>query len=273
MTTRNYRLRRNGRYKKQTISSQQTFLLYLGLLSAIGLQIAYPLVHGTVLRDITLATVFIGAATMILHSYLVYGPFFAVTFTLVTFFYSLAIEALGVKSGWPFGRYHYDHSLGVQIFGVPLLVPFAWMMLSYPILIAARRAAGSWVFLYGGIGLMIWDLFLDPQMVDAGRWSWKLVGPHVPFEPMIPLSNAAGWLFAGMGLMATLHRFLPQERRKNAINSQVPNILLFWAFIGGVIGNIFFFHHTKIGEFVGIIFAVYLIPYIFQLRFGRPDTA
>ena len=73
--------------------------------------------------------------------------------------------------------------------------------------------------------------------------------------------------------MALLHRVLPQDRRKNSINSRVPDILLFWTLIGGVIGNIFFFHHPKIGEFVGLIFAVYLIPYAFQLRFGRPDTA
>ena len=270
MTIHHYRPRRN---RRRAVSGKQTFFLYLGLLSVIGLQITYPLVHGEVLRDITLATVFVGAATMVLHSYLVYGPFFATTFTVVTFAYALAIETIGVKSGWPFGRYHYDHSLGIQIFGVPLLVPFAWMMLSYPILVAARRAAAHWVFLYGGIGLMIWDLFLDPQMVDAGRWSWKMVGPHVPNEPMIPLSNAAGWLFAGMGLMGLLHRILPQDRRKNSINSRVPDILLFWTLIGGVIGNIFFFHHPKIGEFVGLIFAVYLIPYAFQLRFGRPDTA
>ena len=270
MTIRNYRPRRTER---GSVSRNQAFLLYLGIFGVIGLQIAYPLIHGNALREVTLATVFVGAATMVLHSYLAHGPLFATLFTIITFLYSLSIEALGVKSGWPFGRYHYDHSLGLQIFGVPLLVPLAWMMLSYPILIAARRAASHWVFLYGGIGLMIWDLFLDPQMVDAGRWSWKLVGPRVPFEPMIPLSNAAGWLFAGMGLMAVLHRVLPRDRRKNSLNSRVPDTLLFWTLFGGVIGNLFFFHHPKIAEFVGVIFLIYLLPYIFQLRFGRPDTA
>lgn len=270
MTIRNYRPRRTGR---PSVSAKQIFSLYLGLLIVIGLQIAYPLIHGAALRYVTLTTVFLGAATMVLHSYLIYGPRFASTFTLITFIYALGIEALGVKSGWPFGRYYYDHSLGIQIFGVPLLVPFAWMMLTYPLFIAARRAAAHWVFLYGGIGLMIWDLFLDPQMVDAGRWSWKLVGPRVPFEPMIPLSNAAGWLFAGMGLMALLQRVLPHSRRKNSLGSRVPDILLLWTLIGGVIGNIFFFHHPRIGIFVGALFTIYLVPYIFQLRFGRPDTA
>jgi len=244
----------------------------MGVLAVIGLQIAYPLVHGNVLRDITLATVFVGAATMVFHSYLVYGPLFATTFTVVTFAYSLGIETLGVKSGWPFGRYQYDHSLGFQIFGVPLLVPFAWMMLSYPLLLAARRAAAHWVFLYGGIGLMIWDLFLDPQMVDAGRWSWKLVGPHTPFEPRIPLSNSAGWLFAGMGLMSLLNVTLPKGHRKDGTTSLIPNVFLFWSLFAGIVGNAFFFHRPGTACFGGLIFAMVLSPYFFQLRFGRPDA-
>lgn len=270
MSIRNYRPRRQ---EHGAVSRAQLASLFAGIISVIGLQISYPLVHGSVLRNVTLAIVFIGAASMIFHAYLVYGPFFAFTFALLTFTYSLIIEIVGVKTGWPFGRYFYDHSLGAQIFGVPLLVPFAWMMLSYPILLAARLAAAHWVFLYGGIGLMIWDLFLDPQMVDAGRWSWKLVGPHVPYEPRIPLSNSAGWLFAGMGLMALLHRVLPRERRKNSVNSFAPDILLVWTLLGGTIGNIFYFHHKQIGFFVGTVFTIYLLPYLFQRRFGRPDSA
>ena len=270
MTTHQFRPRK---YSRRSASRKQLGLLYFAVLAAIGLQISYPLVHGDVLLDVTLATVYVGAAAMIFHAFLVYGPLFSITFTIITFAYGLGIETVGVKTGWPFGRYHYDHSLGVQVFGVPLLVPFAWIMLSYPILIAARRAAAHWVFIYGGLGLLIWDLFLDPQMVDAGRWSWKLVGPHVPYEPMIPLSNAAGWLFAGMGLMALLNVLLTKDRRKNSINSLAPDILLFWTLIGGVIGNIFYFHHKNIGIYVGALFFIYLIPYLFQLRFGRPDTA
>ena len=67
-------------------------------------------------------------------------------------------------------------TLGVFIFDVPLVVLFAWTMMAYPALIAARRIARGWVFLYGGAILMGWDLFLDPQMVAAGRWTWEVTG-------------------------------------------------------------------------------------------------
>ena len=270
MSIRQYRTRR---FARSGASGRQLFALYLGWIGVIGLQISYPLVHGETLRIITLVTVYLAAAVMILHSYYAFGTRYTLTFATVTFAYALGIETLGVKTGWPFGRYHYSSTLGTQIFGVPLLVPFAWIMLTYPLIIAARRAAAHWVFLYGGIGLMIWDLFLDPQMVDAGRWTWKIVGPRVPYEPMIPLSNSAGWLFSGMGLMALLHLVLPRDRRKNSINSLAPDVLLFWSFLTGIIGNIFFFHHSHIAIFAGLLFGIYLLPYIFQLRFGRPETA
>jgi len=270
VSIRNYRPRSRA---SRGVSGKQLVGLYAGLAAVIGLQIAYPLVHGDVLRIITMVTVYLAAAVMVLHSYLVFGGKFAISFTLITFLYALAVENIGVSTGWPFGRYHYSHTLGLFVFKIPLLVPFAWIMLAYPILITARRAAPHWVFLYGGIGLMIWDLFLDPQMVDASRWTWKLVGPHTPYEPLIPLSNSAGWLFSGMGLMALLHALLPRDRRKTVVNSLVPDIFLFWSWIAGIIGNLFFFHHAHIAVFVGIVFGIYLIPYMFQLRFGRPETA
>jgi uncharacterized membrane protein len=233
---------------------------------------AYPLVHGEVLRLVTIATVICGATTMVLHSHFAYGPRFALTLLLLTVPYALGVEMIGTKSGWPFGTYHYDHSLGLSIASVPLIVPLAWLMMSYPILIVARRMGGSWVFLYGGFGLMTWDLFLDPQMVSAHRWSWVVHGRSTPFAPEIPLSNSAGWLFAGMGLMALLHWVLPKERRKNGAALFIPNAFLIWSLFSGIIGNLLFFHRPGVALLAGALFGAVLAPYFFELRFGRPDS-
>lgn len=268
MSIRQYRPRPRSR---GGASPRAQAILYLALALAVGLQIAYPLIHGDALRIDTIATVYVAAFMMVLHSYLAYGFRFALTFLVVTFGYALGIEAIGVRTGWPFGTYHYSPSLGLQVLHVPLLVPFAWMALTYPLFIAARKAASHWVFLYGGIGLMVWDLFLDPQMVDAGRWSWKLVGPKVPYEPMIPLSNSAGWLFAGMGLMAILNKVLPHAPRKKFISALAPNLYLYWSLVAGILSNVFFFHHPHIAIFAGTLFAIVIAPYFFQRRLGRPD--
>lgn len=208
---------------------------------------------------------------MLLHALYSYGLKFALRFLVITWSYSFLVEQIGNRSGWPFGVYQYDASLAYQVFDIPLVVPFAWVMMSYPILIVARRVAPRWVFLYGGLGLMIWDLFLDPQMVTAGRWSWEIDGATVPFQPMIPLSNAFGWLLTGMGLMAILHGALPRERMKRGLSSAIPDFFLIWTVFGGVIGNIFFFGYPAIGISVGLLFLIYLAPYFIAQRLGRRD--
>jgi len=167
MSLRQFYPRRNNR---RQVSARKLLALYATLTIAIGLQISYPLINGESLRLVTIATVYWAAAAMIIHALLAYGITYTSIFVSVTFFYALTIEQIGSRTGWPFGHYQYSGSLGYQIYGVPLVVPFAWIMIAHPILIAARKVTKNWVFLYGGFGMMAWDLFLDPQMVDAERW-------------------------------------------------------------------------------------------------------
>ncbi|MFN7802318.1 MAG: carotenoid biosynthesis protein, partial [Actinomycetes bacterium] len=179
---------------RRQVAGWKLFILYATLVVAIGLQISYPLIEGEPLRVVTIATVYWAAAAMFLHAMLAYGVVYAMQFLFITFTYALLVEQIGSRTGWPFGSYEYSGSLGYQIYGVPLVVPFAWVMLAHPIFIAARKVTKNWVFLYGGLGMMAWDLFLDPQMVSAERWVWDFTGTSVPFQPEIPLSNTFGCL-------------------------------------------------------------------------------
>ena len=245
-------------------------LLAIILSMAILAQITYPLVEGQALRVATFATIYFAAAAMVLHGYYAFGARYATTYFFITFVFSLLIEQLGVRTGWPFGNYTYGASLGFQIFSVPLVVPFAWMMMAHPVLVAGRRVSKSWIFLYGGIALMGWDLLLDPTMVAESRWSWTFTGAHVPFEPTIPLSNAAGWLFVGMGLITLLHLVLPQERRKEIADFSAVDIFLGWTLFSGVVSNLFFFHRPGVALIGGLVFGAALAPYAFSRWFGRP---
>lgn len=256
--------------RRRGISAKSRNILSSVLALTIILQIGYPLVHGETLRIVTLAFVYSGALAMLLHAFYSFGWRYALTYFGITFLFSLITEQIGVRTGWPFGTYSYDSSLGYQLFGVPLVVPFAWLMMAHPVLVAARRVTQHWVFIYGGAAMMAWDLFLDPQMVAANRWTWTFSGAHVPSEPEIPISNAAGWLFVGMGLIALLHIALPRERRKQGAEFAAIDIFLGWTLFSGVIGNIFFFHRPEIALFAGIVFSIVLMPYAFARWLGRP---
>jgi putative membrane protein len=143
-------------------------------------------------------------------------------------------------------------------------------MMAHPVLIAARRVAGNWVFLYGGYAMAAWDLFLDPQMVAANRWRWSFDGAHVPFQPEIPLSNTVGWLLAGMALIAILHQVLPRDRRKTSASFGAVDLFLTWTLFAGVISNLFFFNRPEIALFGGIAFGLFFAPYAFSRWLGRP---
>ena len=237
---------------------------------AIVLQILYPLIHGEALRVLTINVVYWGAGAMLLHALLAYGARYAFTYFGFTFFFALIIEHVGVLTAWPFGDYSYSSDLGIKIFEVPLVVPFAWIMMTHPILTAARRIAGNWVFLYGGIALAAWDLFLDPLMVTSGRWTWKVTGAHVPFQPEIPLSNTFGWLLSGLFLIGVLHVILPRKKRKGGATFATTDAFMLWALFSGVVGNLIFFHRPGIALFSGAIFGAVLAPYFFNRWLGRP---
>ena len=267
MSIRHYSPRRN---RRRGISSRSQFALNLTLGIAILLQISYPLLSGEALRVVTISTVYWGAGAMALHALLAFGARYAFTYLGIALSFGFLIELIGLKTGWPFGTYKYDPSLGPQLFDVPLVVPFAWAMIAHPILCAARRVAGNWIFLYGGFGLMAYDLFLDPQMVTAGRWTWEVTGSHVPFTPEVPLSNAFGWLLSGMALIAILHLALPRDRRKVSASFITIDIFLIWTWFAGVVSNLFFFNRPGIAFIFGATFGAVLAPYIFSRWLVRP---
>ena len=151
MSIRNFRPPRDLRRR---ITPLQSALSISVLTVAIFLQISYPLLEGETLRLVTLAFVYWAAGAMLLHALFAYRFKFAFRFLLITFCYALAVEQIGFRTTWPFGAYEYSGTLGYQIYGVPLVVPFAWIMMAYPIFIAARRIAPSWVFLIGGYSML-----------------------------------------------------------------------------------------------------------------------
>jgi putative membrane protein len=268
MSIRQFRPKRNAR---RGISSGQKFWLNLLFIALIGLQISYPLLHNEALRLVTIVTVITGGLFAFTDSFINFGPRFAYLLSGITIIFAFLVEAAGQATAWPFGEYKYSQTLGIQLLQVPLIVPFAWLMMSYPVLLVARKTLQNWVFIFGGFGLMAWDLFLDPQMVAAKRWTWHFKGASVPFESNIPLSNAVGWLFSGMILMAILNKALPKERRKKEDRTKHVDLFLIWTLFAGVVGNIFFFHQPKVAVIGGVAFAIFLAPFLYKSILGIPE--
>lgn len=126
----------------------------------------------------------------------------------------LLAEWLGTRTGLPFGAYSYTGRLRPELAGVPAIVPLAWFAMGLPAYAAAaavfpdgvgrRTARVAERAVLGGVALTAWDLFLDPQMVTLGYWSWPGGGNYRG----IPLSNYGGWLLVSVLLMLVLEAVL-----------------------------------------------------------------
>ena len=127
-------------------------------------------------------------------------------------------EAVGTATGVPFGQYEYADSLGAKLIGVPVVVPLAWAMFAYPCLLVGQRLARSsaGATAVGAWALVAWDLFLDPQMVEAGHWRWTDVEVGMPHAADVPVSNTLGWLVVATVMVGVL-QLLPRREADDRV--------------------------------------------------------
>jgi uncharacterized membrane protein len=128
---------------------------------------------------------------------------------------SLLVEAVAVRTHWPFGRYHYTGRLQPQLLDVPLIVPLAWSAMSLAAREVARRLVAPPVlrWIVGGYLLAAWDLFLDPQMTRDHFWTWS----GSSWWQGIPLSNYVGWLVIGTVLVAIVDVIVGPSRPNTGV--------------------------------------------------------
>ena len=206
---------------------------WLPLAALIGLQIAYPLTTGGARTGLVLATVALGWAFSTGHALLTRGPRTALLLVAVTTAGGFAVEALGVHTGFPFGQYGYA-DLGPALLGVPLVVPLAWTWMAWPAWLGAARLTARRLPRIGlaGLGLAAWDLFLDPQMVAAGYWSWAGTDG-------VPLTNYAGWLGVSLLMMAVLS--LGEPSGPSTQDAPMYGLYL-WTYGSSVLAHAVFLH-------------------------------
>jgi len=231
--------------------------------ATVLLQTAYPLVSGhprDVLTVVTVVAFFLASTS---HAVLHRGAAWTVVFVAVTAGTGLLAEAVGTATGVPFGDYSYASSLGSKAFGVPLVIPLAWSMMAYPCLLVGQALTRSPLLaaVVGGGALAAWDLFLDPQMVEAGHWRWAHVRHALPGAPDIPVSNYLGWLAVAVVMVGVL-QLLPRRDR----DDRQPAALFLWTYASSVLANAVFFGRPLTAVVGGVGMGVVAIPYVRALR-------
>ncbi|MCO7219783.1 carotenoid biosynthesis protein [Klenkia sp. PcliD-1-E] len=200
--------------------------------------IAYPLTAGDGRDAVSWAIVLLGSALTLVHAGLSRGWRTGLSVAALAVVVSVLFEAVGLATGFPYGSYTYSDALGPTLLGVPFLVPLAWLMMVWPSWLLARRlvpahrvgrvAVAAYVF-------AAWDVVLDPQLVQAGYWTWAHPTPGLPGIDTVPLTNLGGWLLAGLVLMTLLDLLV--AHRPAALPDHAPLVALAWMVLGGALAH------------------------------------
>jgi putative membrane protein len=245
--------------------------------AAVLAQIVYPLTEDVLRTRVTVISVLVFAAASVADAARRHGVRGALVLVGVAGGGGLLAEAVGVGTGVPFGDYAYTGTLGAQVLGVPVVVPLAWVMMAWPALVVGRalgRRTAS-VVAVGAAALAAWDLFLDPQMVAAGHWTWTHPTPALPLVPGIPLTNYAGWLVVALAMMTALHRCIGGADDGDRAPSGPAAALYLWTYGSSVLAHLVFFGLPGSALVGGIGMGLVALPFARVVARGlsRPDRA
>ncbi len=242
----------------------------LALLTILA-QVAWPLTNGATRHTLTAVTVVLFFLTSASHALITRGVLWAAGWFVISAGIGLLVEVAGTRTDLPFGAYAYADTLGPKIAGVPVVIPLAWAMMSYPALLAARRLTSGPLLtpVVAAVALASWDLFLDPQMVSEGHWTWSLQNTPVLLGITdVPAQNFVGWLLVALVLMLLLDR-LPRRRSDGATGDGVPALMYLWTYISSIVLNAVFLHRPGVAIWGGIVMGLVAIPYAYALWTGR----
>ncbi|MGY1679441.1 carotenoid biosynthesis protein [Geodermatophilus sp. SYSU D01176] len=206
--------------------------------------IAYPLTEagGSVRDAVSWTIVLLGSTVSVVHAAVSRGARTGAGVLLVTAATAVVFESVGLATGFPYGEYTYSDDLGPTLLGVPFLVPLAWLMMAWPSWLLARRLTqGRRRATRVGVAAAVfagWDVVLDPQMVQAGYWTWAHPRPSLPGIDTVPLTNLAGWLVAGLVLMALLDLLVARTAAEPPRTGDgAPLLVLGWMTLGGALAH------------------------------------
>ena len=204
-------------------------------------------------------------ATLALFHYL--GARRAIRSLVSVSLFAFAIEATGVATGFPYGRFYYGDALGPLVFGLaPYLLPVSYAPLVIGAVAAAYRPGNPrivpWILRSAAL-LVLMDGVLDPGAAALGFWIWPDGGAYYG----VPLTNYFGWLLSGALAAALL--LTAGHWRGRPPPGLLDSAIIAMAFWTGVA----VFSGLAIPALLGFVLLAFLFHqrHIFRAHVGRPS--
>jgi len=154
---------------------------------------------------------------------------------LAIFIFTIVIEAIGVKTGFPFGFYAYNNNhMQIGLLDVPIFIGLAWF------LITATTYRMTQKLLPMVIIVVVIDLFLEVFAGSNNLWQWQ-----DPTFLTAPYQNYISW-----GIIAGIAYFVLKQTSFSLLYSTLSLMILMY-----YIGSILLEYSSPIG-YLSMIFAI-----------------
>lgn len=153
-----------------------------------------------------------------------------------------ASEILGVFTSFPYGNYSYTSTIKPLLFGVPLVMIAAWLILiAYAQqLVLQLKLRGLTAITIGAL-IMVWvDLLIDPVAIGPMKfWVWNDSGWYYG----IPFQNFLGWFLVSAVIFALISRTYQKNIWHKYVGGSVILFFVLIAFsekllLAGIIGSL-----------------------------------
>lgn len=163
-------------------------------------------------------------------------------FAVICFVVGIAVEIIGVNTGFLFGNYAYGNIMGIKVSGVPLLIGVQWFVTVYCCGVimqfvnnwTKRKITGAEIEpktadKIQSISLVVdaallatfFDYIMEPVAQKLGYWQWK--------NNEIPFFNYTCWFFISAALLFVLSKLHFNKLNQFAIHLFIIQLIFFIA--------------------------------------------
>lgn len=117
-----------------------------------------------------------------------------ISIAVLIYLLSWSIEYVGVSTGILFGSYHYGDTLGLKLFGTPLIIGVNWLILLMGSASVVRKTNWHPVLkvLAASALMTLLDVLIEQVAIQTDMWSWD--------NNKIPFQNYVTWFVAALVL-------------------------------------------------------------------------
>ncbi|MDK9699585.1 MAG: carotenoid biosynthesis protein [bacterium] len=213
------------------------------------------------------------------HALILRGVVWSLLFFAITTVVPYLVEAIGVRTGIPFGHYRYTKLMEpFGPFGVPVAVAGIWPVVLYFSVVDAEvlftyfdwTMSLSRLLPTAAVIAMAADFLIEPTLVTKGYWIWDRERSSRIRWRTIPWTNFVGWfgtaLFTLILAFAANGFLLPHQ--PNFTGDWLFPAPLLWAGLG-VLNLVFAALHDRIPEVVigGIVVCLCAFWLFYQMAF------